>query len=116
MQSSPDSEKKSGNPALAGPLQIFKCFLIHATAGPHARNCPRAKSRQAYPEKAELFRRNPPRRMRWQENMRCAELVEARCQGVACAKPAWRQTGLDIYFLVRQLADWDFLFQDKKDN
>jgi len=32
-----------------------------------------------------------------------------RCQGVASAKPAWRQTGLDIYFLVRQLADWYFL-------
>ncbi|HOY33251.1 MAG TPA: hypothetical protein PKW80_15330, partial [Bacteroidales bacterium] len=55
-------------------------------------------------------------RMRWQENMRCAELAEARCQGVACAEPAWWQTGFDIYFLVRQLADWYFLFQDKKYN
>ena len=53
-------------PPLAGPLQIFKCFLIHATAGPHARNCPRAKYRQTYPEKTELFRRNKVRR---QENM-----------------------------------------------
>jgi len=86
-------------PPVAGPLQIFKCFLIHATAGPHARNCLRAKYRLTCPEEAELFRRNPPRRMRWQENMRCAELAEARCQGVARAKPAWRQTGFDIYFL-----------------
>ncbi|HOY33194.1 MAG TPA: hypothetical protein PKW80_15045, partial [Bacteroidales bacterium] len=28
-----------------------------------------------------------------------AELAEARCQGVACAEPAWRQTGFAIYFL-----------------
>jgi len=44
----------SGNPAVAGPLQIFKCFLIHATAGPHARKCPRAYYRLSYPEKSRI--------------------------------------------------------------
>ncbi|HNW91094.1 MAG TPA: hypothetical protein PKN48_15650 [Bacteroidales bacterium] len=81
-------------PPVAEPLQIFKYSLIHATASPHARNCQRAKYRLTNPEKTELFRRN---KVRWQENMRCAELVEARCQGVACAKPAWRQGSTYIF-------------------
>jgi len=89
-------------PPVAGPLQIFKCFLIHATAGPHARNCPRANIGKPIPKKPNCF----------VEIRQLADSLARKYVGVR----EWPVRRYGIYFLVRQLADWYFLFQDKKYN
>jgi len=75
----PTSYAASGNPACGGAFADFQMFFDSRHRWPARQELPARKYRQAYPEKAELFRRNPPAGG-------FAGKKICRCQGVACAK------------------------------